>query len=233
MKNQYTGIICLTAACLSLFKPVSAIAQEASSVIAVQASAAASSPTKSVSDEPLQTPRGANGDGSVEVTGELKKWHKLTVNLSGPYAHERDNAPNPFTDFRMTATFTHTDGSKYVVPGYFAADGDAANSSQESGNVWRAHFAPDKTGDWAYSIAFHQGDLAAVDADAAAKPLVPYNGKSGSFAIANSDKQGRDLRARGRLQYVGKHYLQFAGSKEYFLKVGANAPRNAARVCGL
>jgi hypothetical protein len=28
----------------------------------------------------------------------------------------------------------------------------------------------------------------------------------------------------GRLQYVGKHHLQFAGSKEYFLKAGPDAP---------
>src|SRR5204862_227404 len=32
------------------------------------------------------------------------------------------------------------------------------------------------------------------------------------------------FRARGRLHYVGKHYLQFAGTGEYFLKVGADAP---------
>lgn len=35
---------------------------------------------------------------------------------------------------------------------------------------------------------------------------------------------GRDLRALGRLDYVGKRYLQFAGTGQYFLKVGADAP---------
>jgi len=34
----------------------------------------------------------------------------------------------------------------------------------------------------------------------------------------------RDFRAKGRLQYVNKHHLQFAGTKEYFLKAGADAP---------
>ena len=33
-----------------------------------------------------------------------------------------------------------------------------------------------------------------------------------------------DLRARGRLQYAGKHYLQFAGSGDYFLKLGSDSP---------
>ena len=39
-----------------------------------------------------------------------------------------------------------------------------------------------------------------------------------------TDKKSPDLRARGRLQYTGKHYLQFAGSGEYFLKLGADSP---------
>ena len=32
------------------------------------------------------------------------------------------------------------------VPGYFAADGNAANTSATSGNKWRAHLSPDKAG---------------------------------------------------------------------------------------
>jgi hypothetical protein len=201
-----------------------AIAQPDAAPDAARNAAVKGSPTKSVSDRPLQMPRQSNGDGSLEVAGPLQTWHKVSVNLSGPYAHEQDNAPNPFTDYRMTVTFKHADGSQYVVPGYFAADGDAANSSAGSGTVWRAHFAPDKTGRWSYSIAFDQGKLAALDADAAAKPVAPYDGVTGSFKIAASDKSGRDLRAQGRLNYVGKHYLQFAASKRYFLKVGADAP---------
>jgi hypothetical protein len=49
---------------------------------------------------------------------------------------------------------------------------------------------------------------------------------TGSFSVAPTDKTGSDFRAKGRLDYVGKHYLQFAGSKEYFLKCGADAPEN-------
>ena len=124
----------------------------------------------------------------------------------------------------MSVTFTHANGTAYRIPGYFAADGDAANSSAESGTVWRAHFAPDSIGDWTYAVSFHQGTGAALNRDAAAQSLTPFDGVSGSFNIAASDKQGRDLRAHGRLQYVGKHYLQFAGSGKYFLKVGADAP---------
>ncbi len=182
------------------------------------------SPTRSVSSEPLQQPRQAHGDGTVTIEGELKVWHKVTVNLKGPFAHEKDNAPNPFTDYHMSVRFSHSDGASYEVPGYFAADGNAGNTSADSGTTWRAHFSPDKIGKWTYTVSFQQGELAALNAGVDAKPLPPYDGQSGSITIAQSDKQGRDLRAHGRLDYVGKHYLRFAGSGEYFMKAGADAP---------
>ena len=34
----------------------------------------------------------------------------------------------------------------------------------------------------------------------------------------------KDFRKQGKLRYVNKHYLQFAGSRDYFLKAGANSP---------
>ncbi len=183
-----------------------------------------SSPTRPVSSDPLQQPRQADGDGSVSISGETKQWHKVTLDLAGPYAHEKDNKPNPFTDYAMTVNFKHSDGTEYSIPGYFAADGDAGNSGAESGTVWRAHFAPDRTGKWSYKVSFAAGKDAALDHDAKSAPLAKFDGASGSIEIAASDKQGRDFRGHGRLQYVGKHYLQFAGTKKYFLKVGADAP---------
>ena len=46
---------------------------------------------------PLVLPRQDDGDGTVTISGELKAWHKVTLSLQGPYAHELDNRPNPFT----------------------------------------------------------------------------------------------------------------------------------------
>ncbi len=169
-------------------------------------------------------PREANGEGKVEIAGELKKWHKVTLTLDGPFAHEQDNAPNPFTDLRMMVEFKHADGATYRVPAYFAADGNAANSSAEKGTKWRAHLAPDKTGQWSYKISFEQGALAALDATVTTSKVSPYDGLSGTFEIATSNKTGRDLRSEGRLEVVGKHYQRFAESQRYFLKVGADAP---------
>jgi hypothetical protein len=168
--------------------------------------------------------RQPDGTGKVAITGELKQWHKVTLTLDGPFAHERDTQPNPFTDYAFNVTFTHESGSqKYVVPGYFAADGNAGNTSAESGTKWRAHLSPDKAGKWNYAVFFVQGREAAVGGSKGS-PVKPFDGVSGSFTVARSDKKGRDFRAHGRLQYVGRHHLQFAGSKEYFLKAGPDAP---------
>jgi Domain of unknown function (DUF5060)/Putative collagen-binding domain of a collagenase len=157
------------------------------------------------------------------VSGELKQWHKVTLTLDGPPAKETDNEPNPFTDYNFTVTFTHESGSpSYQVPGYFAADGNAGESSAEAGSKWRAHLAPDKAGRWNYVVSFTQGKDAALDGGGAS--LKPFDGVKGSFTIAKTDKIGRDFRGKGRLEYVGKHHLQFAGSKEFFLKAGADAP---------
>jgi hypothetical protein len=179
--------------------------------------------TSPVAAPDLVLPRKADGKGTVEISGEFKEWHKVTLTLDGPFAHELDNEPNPFTDCNLTVTFTHESGApRYKVPGYFAADGNAGNTSAEAGTKWRAHLSPDKAGTWKYAVSFTRGKHAALDGSGTA--VQPFDGVSGSFKVAKTDKTGRDFRAKGRLQYVGKHHLQFAGSKEYFLKAGADAP---------
>ncbi len=172
----------------------------------------------------LHGARSPDGDGRVEITGERRQWHKITLTMDGPYAHERDRDPNPFTDYAFTVTFVHESGSpRHEVPGYFAADGDAANSSASSGTQWRAHLSPDKAGRWTYETRFAKGSNVPLDAEADRTELAAF-GKQGSFEVAPTDKTGRDFRAHGRLAYVGKHHLQFQGSGRYFLKAGADAP---------
>jgi hypothetical protein len=159
------------------------------------------------------------------VSGELKQWHKVTVTFDGPPASE-DGTPNPSLDYRLNVTFTKGDES-YNVPGHFAADGDAANSSATAGNKWRVHFAPNETGTWHYDVSFRRGSgIAVSDTDSAGESAGYMDGARGSFTVEASDKQGRDFRGKGRLRYVGQRYLQFARSGEFFLKCGADAPEN-------
>lgn len=159
------------------------------------------------------------------ITGELKKWHKVTLTFNGPETSEND-AYNPFLNYRLEVTFHHPQKS-YRIPGYFAADGNAAESSSTEGNKWRVHFAPDELGEWHYSVSFRKGPNVAVADQLMAGESGGYmDGMTGTFTIAASDKTGRDLRGKGRLEYVGKPYLQFQETGEYFVKAGADAPEN-------
>lgn len=162
-----------------------------------------------------------------QLSGELKKWHKVTLTFEGPEAAESDDF-NPFMNYRLNVTFRHAaTGKEYLVPGYFAADGNAANTSATSGNVWKVHFAPDETGAWTYEVDFRKGNYVAVSDRKDTGVSGEYmDGATGSFQVDETDKTGRDFRAKGRLQYVGERYLRFAGTGEYFLKSGADAPEN-------
>lgn len=161
----------------------------------------------------------------VTIQGELRKWHKITLRIDGPFAQENGN-PNPFTDYRLDVTFRQG-GKTYKVPGYFAADGNAAETSATEGSMWLVHFRPDATGDWSYSISFRKGSNVATASGATAGSAVSgIDGLSGTFRVSNSNKSGRDNRAKGRLSYIGKRYLQYEESGEYFLKGGPDAPEN-------
>ena len=166
-------------------------------------------------------------DVPIPLSGELQQWHKLTFNFVGPATGETAT-PNPFTDYRLNVTFTHTaSGKSYRVPGYYAADGDAANTSASTGNLWRAHFAPGESGAWTYSVSFRSGtNVAMDDSPTAGSSAGFFDGQTGGFNIDPSEKTGRDFRGKGRLEYVGKHHLRFAGTGKYFMKVGVDSPEN-------
>jgi len=161
--------------------------------------------------------------GEIEITGELKKWHPVTLTLDGPFSTETAD-PNPFLDYRLNVTFTNG-GSTYIVPGFFAADGDAANTSSTEGTKWRARFTPDQTGTWTYTLSFREGDGVAVSDDANAGTPNSFDGLTGSFTVDDTDKTGIDFRARGILRQVGEHYLQF-DSGEWFITTGTGSPEN-------
>ena len=158
------------------------------------------------------------------VNGELRQWHKVTIGFEGPPTNET-HPTNPFTDYRLDVTFTHPASNKsYVVPGYYACDGNAANSGADAGPVWLTHFAPSSEGTWYWNASFVTGTNVAMNGGGRSASYM--DGATGSFGVNATDKKGRDHRGKGLLEYVGEHHLRFAQSGEYFLKSGADSPKN-------
>lgn len=166
-------------------------------------------------------------ENEVVISGELKKWHKVTITFTGPETSEKDEF-NPFMNFRLDVLFTHEGSGKTCkVPGYFAADGEAAETSATSGNKWRVHFAPSETGKWLYKAVFRKGNWIAVsDRKNSGESAGFMDGAEGSFKVEVSDKTGRDNRAKGMLLYDGTRYLKYAETGKPMLKAGADAPEN-------
>jgi hypothetical protein len=160
-----------------------------------------------------------------KIEGELKKWHRVTLNFEGPETSELASE-NPFLDYRLDVVFTNGDKT-YYVPGFYAADGNAAETSATSGNIWQVRFTPDATGEWKYVVSFKKGNAIAVAKSYDTATSAGFmDGQSGTFTIVDSDKSGKDNRAKGRLNYVGESYLQFEETGKYFIKLGVDAPEN-------
>jgi hypothetical protein len=159
----------------------------------------------------------------VIVTGERKKWHPITLTFNGSETSETD-ANNPFLNYRLNVVFS-LPWKSYVVPGYYAADGEAAETGASTGNKWRVHFTPDEEGEWQYMASFRQGPDVAIAEEALAGSSTAFNGLSGTLVIGASDKTGADFRGKGKIQYVGEHYLRHQNG-DYFLKGGADSPEN-------
>ncbi len=164
------------------------------------------------------------GDSRVAISGERKQWHNVTLTFDGPESSEFDE-PNPFLDYRLTVTFAKG-GKQYVVPGYYAADGNASQTGKTMGNKWRVHFLPPEPGQWTYTASFRTGRDIAIDSNLPDGEPVAFDRATGTLTIEPTDKTGADFRAQGLLRYVGQRYLQFAQTGTYFIKGGADSPEN-------
>ena len=164
-------------------------------------------------------------DGSCEIVGEQRQWHRIELLCDGPSAGE--NASATFTNYRMNVTFSQGSQS-YVVPGHFAANGNAADTGSTSGNKWRAYFMAPSTGNWNYLVSMRSGSGVAVELGAnAGSPVTGLDEVQGSFSVAGSNKSGLDMRARGLLEHrAGERYLRFRGNGKYFVEGGVDSPEN-------
>lgn len=161
---------------------------------------------------------------AADVTGTMRKLQPVALSFWGPATSEQGN-PNPFTDYRLIVTFI-CDKSRFVVPGYFAADGNAGESGSDSGNIWRAHLTPDREGTWSYSVSFRTGPGVAIESAPNAGEPCGFDGAAGSFRIGPADPQASGFLSKGMLCHNGERYLWFAETGEYYLKGGADSPEN-------
>ena len=108
--------------------------------------------------------------------------------------------------------------------GFFAGDGNAAETSADSGSIWRVNFCPDESGMWEYITSFVTGPNIAAELEGG-DPAGYFDGETGTITISeNANTDSKDFRNKGKLEYVGDHFLQFRETGEYFLKAGANSP---------
>ncbi|MBD1388273.1 DUF5060 domain-containing protein [Neiella sp. HB171785] len=163
----------------------------------------------------------------VALNGELRQWHTIELAFAGPEVSEQDPY-NPFLNYRLNVEFRHpTTGKSYVVPGFFAADGNAANTAASRGNQWQVRFSPDEVGLWSWQAQFRKGPYVAIsEAKHSGRSGAYMDGQGGQFDVQASNKQAPDFRALGRLQWVNERYLRFTGSGDYFIKAGPDSPEN-------
>jgi len=168
-------------------------------------------------------PEGQAGTASKAYTiaGERRKWHTVTLDFGGPETHETATDPNPFLDYRLQVRFTGPGGQTYNVPGFFAGDG----KGNGQGGVWRVHFTPDAAGEWSFAASFRRGPSVAVSLEAQAGEPVAFDGRRGSFRVAERDDQAPGFLRWGRLEYAGNHYLKFRDGP-YWIKGGTDSPED-------
>ncbi|AUC21171.1 hypothetical protein BTO15_03165 [Polaribacter sejongensis] len=153
------------------------------------------------------------------IEGKLEKWNKVTLSFNYKEFSENDE-DNPFLNYRLNVTFKNGD-EEITIPGFFAADGNAAETSAKKGVVWQVRFMPNKTGKWTYKVSFKKGNEIAINDDEKAGESVGFDNEIGSFVIKESQSS-----TEGRLVYKNERYLYYSESNKPFLKGGTDSPEN-------
>ncbi|HBE69715.1 MAG TPA: DUF5060 domain-containing protein, partial [Planctomycetaceae bacterium] len=153
---------------------------------------------------------------------DILRWHPIELAFEGPATSETA-AENPFTNYRLDVTFT-CEGKAERVRGFYAADGDAANTGAESGNVWKVRFAPRTVGTWTYSARLVHGKDVAIDTDVEGES-VPIASSRGTFKVVEPGEVTEDFRTRGFIE-SSEGLFRFGHSGKVWLKGGCGSPEN-------
>lgn len=166
-----------------------------------------------------QKPTNAKNSATQTV---YQQFNTVTLKFAGPNTSEQADL-NPFTDYRLQVEFTHAE-TKKTIRGFYAADGNAANTGADNGNIWQVKFSPEKLGQWSYKAEMVHGTNVAIN-DQAPNESVNILNSVGQFKVVRSDKDGVDFRANGLLK-IKDAYFHHPNTDKYWLKTGANSPEN-------
>ncbi len=164
---------------------------------------------------------------SVASFGQAVEYYQYQpLKLDFPIQSTKETASeNPFTEYRLLVEFKKGKET-FLVPGYYAADGNAAETSASSGGVWRVFFTPDQPGDWSYQVSFKKGPNMAISEDKySGTPVKPHHAKTGILKVLPFQTTGNFFEKRGRLQYHKSGYFHTENGQP-LLKIGANSPEN-------
>ena len=154
-----------------------------------------------------------------------KQWHTVTLNFKGPMVAENDEH-NPFLHYKLLVEVSHPQSKmNFTIPGYFAADGDSAESGASKGDLWQVKFNPPKQGIWQYQAKLYAGKNISISPTYNSAKEIILPSAQGEFLVIPSDKHGVDFRAHGRL-IADKGYFKFQNTNSYWLKGGTNSPEN-------
>ena len=151
----------------------------------------------------------------------IPQWDRLELTFEGPQTSEAAET-NPFLDMRLDVAFAHESGKVYLIPGFYAADGDAAQTGSTTGNVWKVRFSPDRVGEWTWTARFSTGKDVAINGEGKEGRISP---SEGHFLVSERENEGSTFQKQGRLTVDGTYY-RFVGSQKYWLKAGADSPEN-------
>lgn len=154
---------------------------------------------------------------------QIQQWHTYTISFEGPNTSEY-SPENPFIRYLLLVEFEHKETRK-VIRGYYAADGNAAETSADSGSVWQVRFNPEHIGEWTYKASLFKGDSITISQDVETAEQIALPNSTGTFEVIPSQKSSPDFRAQGRI-IAENGFFKFENSANYFLKVGANSPEN-------
>ncbi|MEL7025509.1 MAG: DUF5060 domain-containing protein [Pseudomonadota bacterium] len=173
--------------------------------------------------ERLKLPHSEPSKPTQRQTRSHQTWAPIVLQFRGPVTSETDDV-NPFLDYRLLVTFSSGE-SQFVIRGFYAADGDSANTSASAGDTWQVNFHPPHNGKWEYSASLRSGHEIALAVAAGAGVDVPVEDATGVVWVNRSDTMPTDKRARGALT-IENGYFRFANQENVSIKRGANSPEN-------